>query len=286
MEENKELDPFFSNLEDALIPPKGNLQPEREKQIRPLQSYNLQKPRPGILFLAIFIPVVLIAMLIFAPKQLEKGFVAPEVSNKLIINAPVSRNLTTPLNQAQEKFQVNPNALGKGDFYIVVADCSFTLCVQENIDALKESQLPYLSQKRTQAFSFVQVVSKQFFSLEEGKTLLASLRQLEESGIYPNLNSQLAKQKAGGRISLGLFSTLEEAKKATLLVNGVDFGSAPNKPEFGFERVMNYQKVTKILAGPFSDRKTAEQIQKSFHTLTSLAVGNILQLTNSNQIGQ
>lgn len=277
--DDKELDPFFNNLEDVVgDKAAGGQTAELSKSSYGSLMVRQRRPRYGSMVLAFLIVVGLLYFWITPPTKKtaqNKEFTAP-TRDKIIIH---QNEKVLPLDNAPtRKFELDQGDLNKGEYYIKVADCTFMICIENTEAALRETQIPSVQKQSAQSFQFVELASRKLYNQEELSTILPKLSSLKSLNVYPSLNNG----KNGQRIVLGLFSTLQEAKNVYAAVNQLGFEQ--ETPAFAYNWVKRTQKVTKVYAGPFLNKETADRIFKEIYNLTSLEPQTVERIAQAQAI--
>ena len=154
--------------------------------------------------------------------------------------------------QVQQVVEVEPPPVRAANYLVQVATCSFSKCRDEYANDLRRDGIPVYFKSSGEKFDFIEVISKQLFSLRDAQNWAKKINQVNERAGVANI----ARQTNGYRVSLGTFTSLDKAKDMKLYLDEVLNKQLP----LNMEHVEKNYETIKIFAGPYETRNRAKEI--------------------------
>ncbi len=137
-------------------------------------------------------------------------------------------------------------------YYIQVANCLFTMCLEAYRGKLREIGEPIFQKEKKQKLDFIELISKQAYSLHRANYLVKLINRSNKGAG----NASVVDQSNGHRVTMGVFTALDRAQETKFYLEK-EFSS--EELVFNLERVKKDYQTTRVYAGPYRSRNEAKK---------------------------
>ena len=141
----------------------------------------------------------------------------------------------------------------KTRYLVQVATCTYAVCKEDYIDALREVGEPVFQRASGEKYDFIELNSKQVFTYREASELANEINVKNKMAGQASVKSQ----SNGYRITMGSFPALDRAKEVKINVENIFPG---RNVTFNMEHIRRDFSTTKIFAGPYESKSESKKV--------------------------